>query len=445
MSFSCDELKLLNKGPAYIPPQTAFNISKEQVNKAEVQSCYDRVKRKNSTLANSTEFTEFLCSVNRITQQASKPNSRSEKQTIRLIKEIRNKGIPIMPSDKTKRLIALNQEDYQNMLKEALNEDDKIVRNCLPTTIQQKFNSSLSQIIGKYPRSSFSKRLSACLTSEPLPSKPYALPKDHKPGQLKGRPIISTCNSVVRPLAQLLADILYPLIPKFVPAHLDSTKQFVQIVKGLPCGPQYSFGSLDVVNLYGSIPLEDGNGVLGLVTFLCDFFSAHKMESIFPILSTEDFKTLIKMCLYEDRYLFNGECRKQMDGIAMGNCAAPPFAIIYMHHIEEMIRTRHSGIIIWCRYIDDIFFVVEGDSESLCSTANTVNSCIQFTLEKPADNKIPFLDTLVHLEDGRFQLELFIKPTHSGTCLTFDSHAPLSRKKSLVISEESRLLFLSNI
>ena len=321
------------------------------------------------------------------------------------------------------------------MLKEALNEDDKRVRNCLPTTIQQKFNSSLSKIINKYPRTSVAKSLSTCLTSEPLPSKPYALPKDHKPGQLKGRPIISTCNSVVRPLAQLLADILYPLIPKYVPAHLDSTTQFVQIVKGLPCGPQYSFGSLDVVNLYGSIPLEDQNGVPGLVTFLCEFFTAHKMETTFSVLSIEDFRTLIKMCLYEDRYLFNGECRQQMEGIAMGNCAAPPFAIIYMHYIEEMIRTRHMAIIIWCRYIDDIFFVVEGDSESLCVTATTVNRCIQFTLEKPTDNKISFLDTLLHLEDGIFQLELFIKPTHSGTCLTFDSHAPLLRKKSLVISE----------
>jgi hypothetical protein len=53
---------------------------------------------------------------------------------------------------------------------------------------------------------------------------------------------------------------------------------------------------------------------------------------------------------------------------------------------------------------------------------------------KTYDNNVPFLDNLVHLEDGRFQLKLSIKPTHSGTCLTFDSHAPLSSQKSFVIS-----------
>jgi hypothetical protein len=77
----------------------------------------------------------------------------------------------------------------------------------------------------------------------------------------------------------------------------------------------------------------------------------------------------------------------------MGNCAAPPFAIIYMRHIEEIIRACHTGIIIWCRYIDDIFFLVEGDSEALCSTAITVYSCIQFTLEKPTTTMYLFLIT----------------------------------------------------
>jgi hypothetical protein len=54
------------------------------------------------------------------------------------------------------------------------------------------------------------------------------------------------------------------------------------------------------------------------------------------------------------------------------------------------------------------------------------------TLENLVDNKLPFLDPLVLLQDGTFKLEVFNKPTHSGTCLTFDSHP-------LIISENLRV------
>jgi hypothetical protein len=63
-------------------------------------------------------------------------------------------------------------------------------------------------------------------------------------------------------------------------------------------------------------------------------------------ISKTDFMQLIKWCLYEDRYAFDGTCRQQTTGIAMGNCAAPPFAIIYMHEIEEEIFFSRNGAVI---------------------------------------------------------------------------------------------------
>jgi hypothetical protein len=125
-------------------------------------------------------------------------------------------------------------------------------------------------------------------------------------------------------------------------------------------------------------------------------------------------------------------------GIAMGNCAAPPLAIIYMDHIESKILAASSSLVVWKRYIDDIFFVTNSSSEELLQVANSINSQIQFTLENPVNNEIPFLDTLVHVDNGLVSFELFIKPTHSGTCLPFDAYVPQSRKKCLVIAETIR-------
>lgn len=130
----------------------------------------------------------------------------------------------------------------------------------------------------------------------------------------------------------------------------------------------------------------------------------------------------------------------------MGNCAAPPLAIIYMDAVEKRVVSQSQGTTVWRRYIDDIFFVTTSSAEELLRIANTVNPCIKFTLERPSVDEatrtesLAFLDTLVLRNEGarQLQLRLFIKPTHSGTCLPWKAHVPLSRKKCLVISETLR-------
>jgi hypothetical protein len=48
---------------------------------------------------------------------------------------------------------------------------------------------------------------------------------------LKGRPIISTTNSIVKPLAQLFAKVLMSLIALNVNAYLKSTSDFINALK----------------------------------------------------------------------------------------------------------------------------------------------------------------------------------------------------------------------
>ena len=162
-------------------------------------------------------------------------------------------------------------------------------------------------------------------------------------------------------------------------------------------------------------------------------------------LHAEDFDELIRLILYEDTYLLNGRQRCQIQGIAMGNCAAPPLAILYMHHIEcEIIERCNNKIKYWKRYIDDIFFVTTASPEELLHIANSVNKNIQFTLEMADNNKIAFLDTLVIRIENKFLFELFIKPTNSGTCMPFDAWTPIARKKCLIITETLRAKRISS-
>ena len=151
---------------------------------------------------------EFLSGSKRITLQTKPSLNHDSKNHIDAIRSIKKKDCLIVPSDKSKRLVALDHANYEEMKKKALNPADKLQKYILPTSHQIKFNNALQNILAYYPNSSSVYiMLNKCKTSDPLPSHPYILPKDHKPGELEGSPIISSVNWSTRKLSQLIAKI----------------------------------------------------------------------------------------------------------------------------------------------------------------------------------------------------------------------------------------------
>jgi len=445
--FTPIELSILKKGPSYVPPPPQDTLNTVMKQKAEIQACLDRVEYKDPLLSLSHCFVEFLSGTVRICQQSTNDlQSQQNKNIASAVKNIKKKAIdaPILPTDKTKRLMALDKPTYDNLLCSALNSEDPIVRSVLPVTSQNRFNSSIRNIANNYPVGSLSSAILHCKSSEPLPSHPYALPKDHKPGQLKARPIISTCSSVVKNLAIFFCKLLNPLVQDFVDAHLKSTDDFVQWLSSINAPNGTKMVSFDVSNLYGSIPLTSTSTAPGLIEVTTSFFDRHAAASSQPDLKPVDFKRLLELCLFEDCYTLNGQCRKQSKGIAMGNPAAPPLAIIYLNNLEEILLPQCSSIIHWKRYIDDVWSLIEGDSQSVLQYINSLNPFIQFTVENSINDSISFLDTSVSLNNGHFNTTLFIKPTHSGTCLPFSACVPNSRKINLIRSESHRCRVISS-
>ena len=63
----------------------------------------------------------------------------------------------------------------------------------------------------------------------------------------------------------------------------------------------YNFCSLDVCNLYGSIPLEDINpNTPSVFTVAKRFFNKYKNDCELWALSDDDFDTLVRLCLASD-------------------------------------------------------------------------------------------------------------------------------------------------
>ena len=343
IGFSQHEIAILNKGPSYVPPSRPISNSKYTELLADLDTLSSRLKSQVSHLTN--EITEFRGGMERIIKEMrDKTVSSNDAATLGIIKSIKAKDAVISLSDKSKRLIAMDKSDYDKMVSDTLNNHDS-TKFIQPVSAQCKFNKMLTSVASKYD-DPIKRTILSLKTSEPLPSNLYCLPKDHKPGVLKGRPIVAATDTPSTKLSRWLASFFKPLL-KFIPSHVPSTAIFKERLLGISRAINLSnFASLDVTNLYGSIPIEDSDDAIGVITTTVNFYERYKNDCVFN-LSSSDVGALLRLCLTSDIIHSNGNAYKQLSGLAMGNNIAPILAIIYMHHVESQIVSNLSEKIIF--------------------------------------------------------------------------------------------------
>ena len=199
--------------------------------------------------------------------------------------------------------------------------------------------------------------------------------------------------------------------------------------------------SLDVTNLYGSIPINRSNNIFEIAS---EFFQKYKKETPISELTKEDFSSLLELCLSSDIISINGKAHKQVNGLAMGNNVAPTLATIFMNFVEHKILEALPNIIFWKRYLDDVFIIYENMNNSvLLEGANAAHPSIRFKIENMEDNQISFLYMMISIKDGRLQSRLFMKAAHSGHILPWVSHHPRQTKIGVAIGEFMRAERLS--
>ena len=64
---------------------------------------------------------------------------------------------------------------------------------------------------------------------------------------------------------------------------------------------------------------------------------------------------------------------------------------------------------------------------------NSIDPCIQFTIERESDGQLPFLDILLNREeDGSISTSVYCKATQKDQYLCFHSHHPATHKRAVV-------------
>lgn len=369
--------------------------------------------------------------------------TEEERKGLQTLKK--NDEVIVKPSDKCKGLVILNKTDYVKKVDEILQDDnnyEKLQNN--PTAKVEAGTKRIFKAVTK-------DKLPSTLAAELVPSHSrtpvmYGLPKDHKEN-VPLRPIISACGGPTEKTSWLLERILNQLL-QFVPAHLRNTDDYLKRLAEKYPDQQLPENaiifSIDVVNLYGSIPLDEG------VTAVVDFVKEHQAEIDMCGLTPEDLAKLLTHCLENNCFRFDDKHYKQKLGIAMGNKVAPPVAIIFMHQFEKTaLNDAPLKPDFYSRYIDDTLGIwLHGPDElrNFITYLNSLHSTIKFTVEDTTvSGEIPFLDTKISVDENyKYATELYIKSNHSGVILHHDSAHPMATKKAVIRSQYQRAAAVSS-
>lgn len=158
-----------------------------------------------------------------------------------------------------------------------------------------------------------------------------------------------------------------------------------------------------------------------------------RLRQIFP----KDIVSLYEHVLTTTYFQINNTFYEQIDGVAMGSPLSPVVANYYMESFEETaLETAPQKPSHWFRYVDDTFVVWshgEKELEIFLRHLNSIHPRIQFTMEKEANGKLPFLDVLVsRKENGSLGHQVFRKPTHTDRYLHKDSNHHHGQKRAMM-------------
>jgi hypothetical protein len=264
----------------------------------------------------------------------------------------------------------------------------------------------------------------------------YLLMKIHKKPIL-GRPIIASCTWATTALSKWIDFTLRPIISK-IPTILRDTISLIKQLEINTFPSNIYLVSLDVKNMYPSIPIMDGiNRVCNIASRFLDTTTLKALKNALELVLNNN------ICNFENRY-FHQKC-----GTAMGTPSAPNYANLFMADLEEtFIQTwTNLGLLLYQRFLDDIFGIFAcsfDDVNKFIENFNNLHPSIKVSGIISSSN-IDFLDLHIFKgsrfkSDSKLDINLFTKPMNQFLYLPFTSFHPGANKKGFIIGELTRYI-----
>ena len=138
------------------------------------------------------------------------------------------------------------------------------------------------------------------------------------------------------------------------------------------------------------------------------------------------------LCLDATYLAFEGKIYQQVHGTAMGSLVSVLVANLVME--QKALYTFHTPPLFWRRYVDYTCTALPMDLvNSLYQHLNSVDSNIQFTVEKKKNGQLPFLYIFLSRDTGgSISTSVYRKAMHTDQYLDFELHHPVAHKQSAV-------------
>ena len=351
------------------------------------------------------------------------------KQLIRM--RIDNPQLIFKQSDKNLGLTIMHLSQYDELIRDHL--DDPNIYKRISTTktflnsskfrgIKNSFKSLQIHILNEFRNLpdqiiKFLKKKFSDATEFDLPAF-HVIPKLHKKGKLKSRPIVGAINWYSTPISKVLDHVLKPFIDK---KHiLKDTKNLIKEFKTITLTKNEILVSMDVTALYTNMLTEK----------LKDLISAECNPATVKMLN---------FILKNNYFEYGDYTYLQKDGIAMGTNAAPTLANFYVDRLIDKHLIIHENINNYYRFIDDIFFTWNGTLDQLESTIQITNNRVgklNFTY-KTNYERVEFLDLNIikRKDNNKLDFYTYQKGLNKYSYITSSSCHPESTIKGFIKGE----------
>ena len=357
-------------------------------------------------------------------QQFEKVHLKNNDQEV-ISRLTKNKDLVFLKQDKGRGVVILDRNTYVDKCSEFLQgrQFERLEED--PT---QTFQAKVQRTLLSMKKSFDQKTYERLYPSASHPGQFFGLGKVHKLEKsnwnvqaLPLRPVISNIGTATYEISKYLSKMIAPLAKGNY--TIESTKDFINKLKGRSFPVGHSMVSFDVKNLFTNVPL--------------DFTIDHILKQVYDEkilgckLKRGDLKRLLQLCTKEMHFSFNDVIYKQVDGVAMGSPLGPVIANVFMVALEnDLVPKISEKIGLWQRFVDDTFtFIKEKEVENVKSILNSFHEDIQFTHEIEKHCNIAFLDVSVtRKRDGTFLTSVHRKSTDTNIYMNWNSFAPRSWK-----------------
>jgi hypothetical protein len=256
-----------------------------------------------------------------------------------------------------------------------------------------------------------------------------SMPKIHKPGRVKSRPIITAFNWYTRPLAIILNERIKQLNIT-LPFCLKSSQALLQCLP-FTLEPGEMLVTIDVKAMYPNIDR---------------LTLAQVVQALDP--SNPTLPNILKFLLENSYCTYNNETYLQIQGIPMGDNASVNLANLFCDAFLDNAINNHPHTRFYRRYIDDIFLIWSGNTLELKVASAYWDTLSSLSLEVTdhSPTTINFLDVTIYreLQTNQLHTSLYSKPISKFAYLSPSSCHPIHTLKGWIYAEARRHYLLTS-